>query len=67
FNKIKNFDLKKSLETLLDWIRELISTTKDLAERAFNKLSKAEKKLLTKMKLVPEEFKDELLTLCPLR
>ncbi|MFK7749099.1 MAG: hypothetical protein AB8B65_11960 [Kordia sp.] len=38
FNKIKNFDLKKALDTLLEWIREFVSTTKELAENAFIKL-----------------------------
>jgi hypothetical protein len=55
FNKIKNFDLEKALDTLLDWIQQLVSTTRKLAQDAFKTFfpDKKDRDLIKKAGLEP--------------
>lgn len=69
FNKIKNFDLEKALDTLLEWIQQLVSTTRKLAQDAFEKLfSKKSQDKLKEIGIEPTSV-DELgrITLCPVK
>lgn len=71
FNKIKKFDLKKALDTLLEWIRKLASTTKKLAEDAFLKLfpSKKARNAITDAGFAPSKINaaGDTITFCPIK
>jgi len=68
FNKIKKFDLKKALDTLLEWIRKLVSTTKKLAQETFEKLfSKKAKKNMKAAKYEPTGINNGNIQFCPIR
>lgn len=69
FDQIKKFDLKKALDTLLEWIQKLASTTKKLAQDLYQKtFSKSSQKRLKKIGIEPTSV-DELgrITLCPVK
>ncbi len=69
FNKIKKFDLKKGLETLLEWIKRLISTTKQLAKKKFDEIfSPASKNRINRAKMEPSAIDDfGRITFCPIK
>ncbi|MBC8756930.1 hypothetical protein H2O64_19820 [Kordia sp. YSTF-M3] len=68
FNKIKKFDLKKALDTLLVWIRKLVSTTKKLAQESFEKFfSKKAKKNMGDAKYEPSGITNGRIQFCPIK
>ncbi|WP_046743437.1 hypothetical protein [Kordia zhangzhouensis] len=71
FDQIKKFDLKKALDTLLEWIQKLASTTKKLAQKAFEDLfpNKSTRDKITKAGFEPTKVNaaGDTITFCPIK
>ena len=64
--KLKNLDVKKLMDELIAWIKNLIRTSRQLAEEAFERLFKSHsaKQRLRRLGYAPTKVENEIITFC---
>ena len=70
--KLKHLNVKKMMDEFVEWIKNLVKTTKQLAQEAFDRFfpntaqGMKDRRYLRKRGYQPTSFVDDVLTICPI-